>query len=94
MKKGEKVFEENDEFFATIDQYKKFKSNDIWKDMEIIVRGWVQACLDDLADPFKVDTLESLADMQGRIYMCNLFLNLPDTAISILEAKELEDARS
>ena len=76
-------------FLASAEMYENFvQRNVIWKDMKLVVEGWKQECLRALSDPNDVNTLESLADMQGRIYMCDMFLNFPDDAINVIKAEE------
>lgn len=79
------------EFSASADQYTKFISgNAIWNDLKMVVEQWRQGCLDALASPEQTNTLEAVADFQGRIYMCEKFLSFPETAMEVIKAEEKE----
>ena len=81
-----------DKFQSTAEMFRNFiNRNLVWKDMVAVVEGWKQQCLIALSDPNEVNTLEALSDMQGRIYMCNLFLDLPQMAINQIEIDEKQN---
>lgn len=62
----------------------------IWKDMKMVVEGWIEEQKRALIDPALTDTLEALADYQGRVYMCENFKQLPQYLIDILEDQQRE----
>ena len=80
---------DQDSFNATDVEYQSFMFSHIWMDMKTVIKGWKDACLQDLSDPNKVNTLEALADMQGRIYICDLMLSFPETAIETIKYSKL-----
>lgn len=78
--------EEEKEFLASIEDYKRFmKNNLVWRDMKMVLEGWVNEIYSALSDPKRVNDIGSLSDYQGRIYMCDEFLNFPKRAIEALE---------
>ena len=85
--------QERDEFLATAEMYEHFiERNVIWKDMKMVIEAWIEDCKTALSDPNQVNSLEALADFQGRIYMCERFLAFPQEAIEALKVeKEKQD---
>lgn len=70
----------------------------VWKDMEMFIQEWLHGIKQALTMPEKVNTLQELADFQGRAHMCELFLDLPDRMIRVLEedklVKQLQEDRT
>jgi hypothetical protein len=83
--------QEEDIFYADARQYELFQQGTVWKDIKHIVQGWKESCLLDLSDPNKVATLEALADMQGRIHICELLLSLPESIIETIKLSKLQE---
>jgi hypothetical protein len=81
--------EDEFKFKSDVRQMEMMKLSSTWSDIKNTVEEWKKGCYQSLGDPKTVNTLEALADMQGRIYICEQVLDLPDMIIDSLKQDEL-----
>ncbi|MCP4392863.1 MAG: hypothetical protein GY804_01115 [Alphaproteobacteria bacterium] len=85
--------DEKEQILSSVEELEKFTTNHvIWKDFKVVIEGWLEGITDMVLEP-ETNTIEALADYQGRANMCKLFLELPNLLIDSIKLDELNKER-
>lgn len=82
-------FDLDGEILSSVDELERFINNNvIWRDMKMFVSEWLEGIKNTLIDTEKVKDISALSDFQGRAYMCQMFLSLPEKIRDALKDEE------
>ena len=73
---------EKREFLASYQQYKDFISSNLWLDLQIEIKAWI----DDLHGYLENETdPQDMCRFQGRLQACRQLLSLPERMLATIE---------
>lgn len=85
----EDLINPEEEILSSVEEVSKFKANSIiWRDLKMFVSEWLSGVRTAALNPATTNNLQQLGDYQGRAYMCEMFLTLPDKIIAALEDEQ------